>query len=603
MQRVQHAEGQLLSQLANASGTSTGELRFAFGVLAGVPLGFLHAQLPGGTNAKHAFSCVTGTLLVAWLFGSDALHLLTTVVVAYIVMAVNRRHSHEIVWLLSFAFLLYLHAANASGLAWAEGKIDFTGTQMMLTVRVITLAVNWADGLKPASRCSQYMLEHRLTDSRLPGLLEFAGYCMHPYQLIAGPWCEFLSYRQWANSFSSTSDRHAQPPWSQMPSSLQPTLGTLAVALGVAAFYVLTSPYLHHDLLISDSFLQKPFVNRLAWLWLYMAHYRSRFYFIWKAAEAANVASGISFKGYSNQPGMHERAKALVPSGSSAIRREQTTDSMNNGNIASSQMQRNEQHANSTASATSYDAQSDTSKGNGSSTVQQSQPKLWPDWTRCRNVDVRRVELATSGRDLPQYWNINTGLWLRHYVYERLLQHRYSEFTALLVTQTLSGVWHGLYAGYWMFFVGSVAMLQAAKNMYKLQRMMPRRWQQRLLQGLHMLLTVHHLSFLACCFAMVEFKKSYKALRALNFSGVFTTAFMLLPLPALARKLGILPKDKEKGKAAHAHMRHWSSLAPLQRSTSNSSGSGSDSDGGGLPSPTIPSPVPDPSAVEATKNE
>ena len=37
-----------------------------------------------------------------------------------------------------------------------------------------------------------------------------------------------------------------------------------------------------------------------------------------------------------------------------------------------------------------------------------------PIWTRAKNVDILRVEFAKSGAELPLYWNISTGNWLRH---------------------------------------------------------------------------------------------------------------------------------------------------------------------------------------------
>lgn len=40
------------------------------------------------------------------------------------------------------------HIASASGQAWKEGKIDFTGAQMVLTLKLISLAVCYQDGLK-----------------------------------------------------------------------------------------------------------------------------------------------------------------------------------------------------------------------------------------------------------------------------------------------------------------------------------------------------------------------------------------------------------------------------------------------------------------------
>lgn len=37
-----------------------------------------------------------------------------------------------------------------------------------------------------------------------------------------------------------------------------------------------------------------------------------------------------------------------------------------------------------------------------------------PKWTRAKNVDIAKVELAKSGVELPMYWNISVSTWLRH---------------------------------------------------------------------------------------------------------------------------------------------------------------------------------------------
>jgi len=44
---------------------------------------------------------------------------------------------------------------------------------------------------------------------------------------------------------------------------------------------------------------------------------------------------------------------------------------------------------------------------------QEQQPK----WTRAQNVDILRVELPKSAVDIPQYWNIHVGIWLRHCIH------------------------------------------------------------------------------------------------------------------------------------------------------------------------------------------
>ncbi|KAL8141520.1 hypothetical protein V2J09_014552 [Rumex salicifolius] len=92
-------------------------------------------------------------------------------------------------------------------------------------------------------------------------------------------------------------------------------------------------------------------------------------------------------------------------------------------------------------------------------------------WDRAKNVDILGVELAKSAVVLPVHWNIQVSTWLRHYVYERLVQKgKKAGFFQLLATQTISAIWHGLYPGYIFFFVQSALMIAGSRVIY--------RWQQ-----------------------------------------------------------------------------------------------------------------------------
>ena len=49
-------------------------------------------------------------------------------------------------------------------------------------------------------------------------------------------------------------------------------------------------------------------------------------------------------------------------------------------------------------------------------------------------------------------------------VYERLTRKgRKASFQTLLTTQIVSGIWHGLFAGYAMFFINSAFMFESGK--------------------------------------------------------------------------------------------------------------------------------------------
>lgn len=70
-------------------------------------------------------------------------------------------------------------------------------------------------------------------------------------------------------------------------------------------------------------------------------------------------------------------------------------------------------------------------------------------WGGMSNVSVLKLELSQSIRDLSVYWNQNTALWLRRYVYERLP----GPYANLAATYVVSATWHGFYPGYYIFFL------------------------------------------------------------------------------------------------------------------------------------------------------
>ncbi|GAB2294055.1 Lysophosphatidylcholine acyltransferase 1 [Dionaea muscipula] len=126
-------------------------------------------------------------------------------------------------------------------------------------------------------------------------------------------------------------------------------------------------------------------------------------------------------------------------------------------------------------------------------------------WDRAKNVDILGVEFCKSSVELPLNWNIKVSTWLRHYVYDRLVQKgKKAGFFQLLSTQTISAVWHGLYPGYIIFFVQSALMIAGSRVIF--------RWQQKASDLVKMLLTFTNFAY---------------TLLVLNYSAV---GFMVLSL-------------------------------------------------------------------------
>ena len=74
--------------------------------------------------------------------------------------------------------------------------------------------------------------------------------------------------------------------------------------------------------------------------------------------------------------------------------------------------------------------------------------------------------------DLVQEWCANVD------VYERLtVKGKPPTFFTLIVTQLVSGIWHGLFPGYVLFFISSALMFQSSKVLYRYERNWPKQVQ------------------------------------------------------------------------------------------------------------------------------
>ena len=71
-----------------------------------------------------------------------------------------------------------------------------------------------------------------------------------------------------------------------------------------------------------------------------------------------------------------------------------------------------------------------------------------------------QVETCTSIAVIPRFWNINTGYFLRRYVYERWG----GGTAALAATQMVSGLWHGLREGHLFYFLCTIPMFHSSKG-------------------------------------------------------------------------------------------------------------------------------------------
>ena len=80
-------------------------------------------------------------------------------------------------------------------------------------------------------------------------------------------------------------------------------------------------------------------------------------------------------------------------------------------------------------------------------------------WKGVENIDIIGFEQATCVRNLTRCWNKRTQKWLERYTYNRTGR-------SLIATYFISAFWHGLYPGFFMFFM-AVPMLTEIERLVK----------------------------------------------------------------------------------------------------------------------------------------
>ncbi|KAJ8538656.1 hypothetical protein K7X08_029952 [Anisodus acutangulus] len=156
-----------------------------------------------------------------------------------------------------------------------------------------------------------------------------------------------------------------------------------------------------------------------------------------------------------------------------------------------------------------------------------SPPK--PRWDRAKNVDVLGVELAKSSVQLPLVWNIQVSTWLRHYVYERLVQKgKKAGFFQLLATQTVSAVWHGLYPGYIIFFVQSALMIAGSRVIYRWQQATKGTLFEKILTLMNFAYTLLVLSYSAVGFMVLSLHETLTSYGSVYYIGTIIPIVLIL---------------------------------------------------------------------------
>ncbi|KAG5188593.1 MBOAT, membrane-bound O-acyltransferase family-domain-containing protein [Tribonema minus] len=364
-------------------------LQYLVLLLAGYPLAVIFAKLPSPT-LKHAYSCLVGLWMMQNIFLSQWIHSFISAMVTYIlVLALPNKIMPKVV----FAFLLsyicgsHIYRMYVDYMGWS---LDFTGPQMLLTIKLSAFAYNVADGriYEKLTASTGNERKDKVNKQRakvalreVPGPLEYMGYTYCFATILAGPAFEYKEYiatitgerfRSVSTSNGNGGDANSSTASYTIPPRALPVLSKLATGLLCVVVHQVGGATYPIDRMVAPETLAMPPLQRYGLMWICLLCCRMKYYFAWKVADGAAVLCGFGYEG---------------------------TD--DNGK---------------------------------------------PKWNGVNNMDIIDFETAENMTGNSRAWNKMTQSWLEKYVYTRTNN-------SLMATYFVSAFWHGFYPGYYLFFM------------------------------------------------------------------------------------------------------------------------------------------------------
>ncbi|PRP85851.1 membrane bound O-acyl transferase family protein [Planoprotostelium fungivorum] len=286
------------------------ELRIFLCLLSAFPISFGFRHLPHNPTVKHVLGGIIGFWYGLYVFGDVIYHSTFSAMVAYLIMCAmdaKKGMMHKAVFIWSMLYLsvgqawrVYLHFYSE------ELQTDFSGAQMLITIKLTTLAFDYYDGTRLLLG-DEKLTPHqkKMNVVSFPSFIEFWGYIYHYNGFMAGPIFNFKEYREYTNM------QMFQSVGGVIPQNYSRAWRRLFDSLFLVIFVVLSQ-------VIPVTFMSTPewdnlnFFYRYGYMWLSTSLTRTPYYFAWVSSEAACIMSGYAFSG-KDEKGNNtwERAQAV----------------------------------------------------------------------------------------------------------------------------------------------------------------------------------------------------------------------------------------------------------------------------------------------------
>ncbi|TYZ61564.1 hypothetical protein PybrP1_010123 [[Pythium] brassicae (nom. inval.)] len=223
-------------------------------------------HLAPSANARHAFNVVVGITAGVFVFDYAVLHTIGTALVVYAFMLMApRKIVGRLVLLGLLAYLVGCHYYRE----FYSPDIVWDSAQMILTLKLSSVAINYGDGAVPKEKKTPAMVKNEL--QAVPGLLPYFGFIFFFPTYLAGPAFEYKDYVNWMK------DIRVAP-----------------LTVSAAGFFA--SMEFPVDKIDSPDFYpDAPWALRCLFMCFRIMLFRFRFYVAWSLAEAASAIAGVGY--------------------------------------------------------------------------------------------------------------------------------------------------------------------------------------------------------------------------------------------------------------------------------------------------------------------
>jgi lysophospholipid acyltransferase len=278
----------LVAPVATSAHVSISTLRFLTALFLALPFALFHRSLRDPQLRLWA-STIGGVSLVFIANGLLGLtHQLVTAVVVYILMRnLSRPLAAKVSFYWCFAYLSVMHL-HRQYFHYLEGGADWTAAQMMLTVKLTSLAYSYADALTR----TEHLLEDwkPLIVHKMPDIAHFFGFVFHFGSAVEGPAWGYNEFERFID-LSAFPQRQIPFSWTQVGKRLFQLVAVLIIHFILEDVFPMK--YVTTDEFANSSVMYWYFYGCFASLGI-----RCQYYFVFTFSEVAADLSGASFNGY-----------------------------------------------------------------------------------------------------------------------------------------------------------------------------------------------------------------------------------------------------------------------------------------------------------------